>query len=203
MVRVSPAILQFGSIPYPGSATQTLTVTNITSGTLTIYPSSNGRSAIITRSTCGPGIASGKSCTVQVEFKPVQLGPDTNTLTLDTGVDTNVYTRVPVRGTATGVGSVSTVLDFGTIRGRGNTSTLPLTITNYGVPGSVTVATDTGATTFKVTSNGCTAGITAGNSCNVEVEYAPVQQGSQTAYLKLIPAPGPSKSSSWRGELVP
>jgi len=188
VAQVSPTILQFGSIAYPGSATQPLTITNTGTGTLTIDPSSNGRGAIITGNACGSGVAAGKSCTLQVEFDPVQLGLNTNTLTIQTNGATNP--AVPVRGTATGVGSVSTVLDFGTIIGRGLTKTLPLTITNFGVPGTVTIATSTGATTFHVTSNGCTSGITAGNSCTIEVEYAPVQTGSQTAYLKLTPSTG-------------
>jgi len=201
MANVSPAVLQFGSIPYPGSATLPLTVTNSGDGTLTVNPSSNGRGAIITGNTCGAGIGGGKSCTLQVEFKPVQLGFNINTLTLQTNGPVNP--QVSVRGTATGVGSVNTVLDFGTITGRGNTKTEALTVTNFGVSGNVAVAASTGATTFHVISNGCTSGVTSGNSCLIEVEYAPVQPGSQTSYLKLTPSTGPSQEIELEGTLVP
>jgi sugar lactone lactonase YvrE len=202
MANVSPAVLQFGSVPYPGgSATLPLTVTNTGTGKLTIDPSSNGRGAVITGSTCGAGLSAGKSCTLQVEFKPVQLGLNTNTLTIQTnGVG---GPQVPVRGIASGVGSVSTTLAFGTVKGRGNSIALPLTVTNFGVLGNVTVATETGATTFKILSNGCTAGITAANSCTIEVEYAPVQQGTQTGYLKLIPSTGPEQIIVMVGALAP
>jgi hypothetical protein len=200
-VQVSPSILEFGSIPYPGSATLPLTITNTGGSVLTVNPSSNGRGAVITGNTCGAGIGSGKSCTLQVELKPVQLGLNTNTLTIATNAATSP--NVPVRGTATGVGSVNTVLDFGTIKGRGNTETLPLNITNYGVPGTVTVASSTGATQYKATFNGCATGITAGNSCIIEVEFAPIRTGTDITYLKLIPSTGPYEMIKLTGELVP
>jgi len=199
--QVSPSILQFGAVPYPGSATQPLTLTNTGTGTLTIDPSSNGRGAIITGNTCGAGIGAGKSCTLQVEFKPVQLGPNGNAITIQTNGLSSP--KVPVRGTATGVGSLSTALDFGTVKGRGNTDSLPLYITNYGVPGTVSVATSTGATTFHVTFNYCTAGIAAGSSCQIGVEFAPVSTGPATAYLKLIPSTGPEQTIVMTGTLVP
>jgi len=77
-------------------------------------------------------------------------------------------------------------------------------VTNFGVPGSVTVATETGATTFTVIDNSCTAGgLIEGTSCDITVRYAPVQQGTQTAYLKLIPSVGPEQIIVMTGTLVP
>jgi hypothetical protein len=201
MLKLSPTTLQFGLIVYGASATKPLTVTNDGSSTVTIDPSSNGRGTTITGNTCGAGLAAGKSCTLQVNFKPVHLGPDANTLTIGTNIGASP--TVFVSGTATGVGSIDTVLDFGTIKGRGNTATLPLTVTNYGVPGAVTVATSTGATTFHVISNGCTAGITSGSSCTIEVEFAPIQTITQTSYLELIPSTGPPQWIEMEGALVP
>jgi len=200
-VQVSPAILQFGSVPYPGgSATLPLTITNIGTGTLTIDPSSNGRGAVITGNTCGAGVGAGKSCTLQVEFDPVHLGPNTNTLTIATNAATSP--KIPVRGTATGVGSLTTFLDLA-VTGRGSTEYTDVVVTNYGVPGKVTVATETGATAFSVYSNPCTAGITAGNSCTIGVKFAPVQQGTETGYLKLIPSVGPEQIIVVQGTLTP
>jgi hypothetical protein len=201
-VGVTPAILNFGSIPYPGTATQPLTITNGGAGTLTVAASSNGRGAVITGNTCGSGVAAGKTCTLQVQFKPVQLGPNSNTLTIATNAAANRL--VPVRGTATGVGTLTTVLPFGTLTGRGSVSTLGFSVTNYGVPGTVTVGTETGATTFAVVANTCLDGVTAGNSCSIEVRYTPVQANvPQTAYLKLIPSTGPTQVITMTGELVP
>ena len=201
-VGVSPTVLDFGSIPYPDTATQTLTVTNGGKTALTIDPSSNGRGAVIAGNTCGASLAAGKSCTLQVEFKPVQFGLNTNTITIKTNGPASP--QVPVRGTATGVGSETTSIDFGTVNGRGGSSSDDLTVTNFGVPGSVTVATETGATTFTVIDNSCTAGgLIEGTSCDITVRYAPVQQGTQTAYLKLIPSVGPEQIIVMTGTLVP
>jgi hypothetical protein len=200
-VRVSPSTLDFGSIPYPGTATRPITITNIGGTTLTVKPSSDGPSAVITGNTCEAGVAAGKSCTLQVEFKPASLGLHPDTIKIAT--NTSVNPQVPVSGTATGVGTATTTLNFPTVNGRGNTSRGYFTVINYGVPGNVTVATETGAVAFKVTSNGCKAGITANNGCNIILEYAPVQQGTQTAYLKLIPSVGPPQYIKMTGTLVP
>jgi len=201
LAKVSTAYLQFPSVPYGGASTQTLTVTNVGAGTLTVNPSSNGRGTVITGSTCGAGVAAGKSCTLQVELTPVRLGLNTNTITLQTNGLVNPTVRV--LGTATGVGSVNTVLQFGTLLGRGNTALLLLRVFNYGVPGLVSVATSTGATTFKVLSNDCTSGITDSQGCIIRVEYAPVQAGSQTGYLKLIPSTGSEQTIVMEGTSVP
>jgi hypothetical protein len=196
VAKVSAAILNFGSIAYPGSATQTLTITNTGTGTLAIVPSSNGRGAVVTGNTCGAGIGAGKSCALQVEFAPVHLGLNTNTLTIGTNTATNP--TVAVRGTATGAGSLTTLVQFGTIFGKG-TKTEPITVTNYGVPGAVTVAIESGTTPFSVVSNGCTTGITSGKSCTIEVEYAPTTGGTVIGYLGLVPSTGPKQIIGLQG----
>jgi len=191
VIQISPSSLDFGSIPYPATATQSVTISNTGSGTLTVDPSSNGRGAVITGNTCASGVAGGKSCTLQVEFKPVELGYNHNTVTIATNAA--LSPKVPVTGTATGVGSLVTQLLFDDVDSRNPFEILPLTVTNYGVSGTVTVATETGAKNFSVFSNGCTSGITAGNSCTIQVEYSPAEYGTQTAYLKLIPSTGPEQ----------
>jgi sugar lactone lactonase YvrE len=199
--QVSPAILQFGSVPYFSSATLPLTITNTGTGTLTIDPSSNGPSTFITGSTCGAGIGAGKSCTLQVEFKPAKLGPGTNTLTIVTNGLTNP--TVPVQGTAIGIDATTGSLDFGTVKGRGNATSLSLTVMNYGLPGNASVATETGATSFQVIGNFCVGGVSSSGFCNILVEYDPTEQGTQTRYLKLIPSVGLVQNIKMTGTLVP
>ncbi len=200
-VLVSPAILDFGYIPYTNNATQPLTITNTGTATLTVNPSSDGPSAVIVGSTCGAGLAAGKSCTLQVEFKPASLGLHTDTITIAT--NTSVSPKVPTRGTATGVGSKSKVLSFGYVDGSGSTANGYIYVDNVGVPGNVTVATETGATTFRVTGNYCATGITAGSACTIVVEFAPILFGPETAYLKLIPSTGPTQEIKMTGTLLP
>jgi len=201
VAQVTPTTLQFGNIPYTRSATQPLTITNIGKGTLTVNPSSNGRGTIITGNTCGAGLGAGKSCTLQVDFTALQIGVNANTLTIGTNGPSNP--TVSVLGTGIGVGSEYSSVDFGTVVGRGNVSYGEIVLVNYGVPGTVTVATETGATTFHVTDNTCTAGVTADNNCSVFVTFAPVSTGPETAYLKLIPSTGPTQIIALTGTLVP
>jgi hypothetical protein len=200
-VLVSPPILEFGSILYTDTPAKALTITNAGTTTLTIDPSSNGRGAVITGNTCGAGIGAGKSCTLEVEFKPIELGFNHNTITVLTNGPRNP--TISVRGTATGVAATATAIDFGTIKGRGKTESQYLFVENVGVPGNVTVTTETGATTFHVTGNTCSTGVTAGNYCYLTVEFAPVQTGPETAYLKLIPSTGPTQVVVMTGDLIP
>jgi hypothetical protein len=194
--KLSATALNFGSIPYRTTSTQTLTVTNTGTGILTVRPASDGPGFAITGNTCGTGIGAGKSCTVQVEFTPAHLGPNASTVTIWTNTATSP--TVPVTGTATGVGSLTTLLQFGNVYGTGHTATQSVMVTNYGVPGAITVDTETSAP-FRVTSNGCTAGISSGNSCTVKVEYAPTTAGTVIGYLFLVPSTGPKSYISLEG----
>jgi hypothetical protein len=198
--QVSATSLQFGSLPYPGSATQPLTITNIGTGTLTIAPSSDGPSTLITGNTCGAGIGAGKSCALQVEFKPARLGSNHDTITIATNGLSSP--KVHVSGTATGVGSSISAIDFGTLKGRGKSKTHSIIVMNWGVPGQVTVATETGAVSFQVAGSGCTEGVNPNEYCYIELKYKPTEAGTQTGYIKLIPSTGPVQIIKLTGTLV-
>jgi sugar lactone lactonase YvrE len=202
-VQISPTTINFGSVPYPGGATtQNVTITNIGGRTLTgINATSNGSSVRIYNSTCGNGVISGTSCTLTLLFAPLYSnGTHTNTITVTTANGGNG--TVKTTGYAGAVVPSTTSLNFGSVS-RGGTATLPITFTNEGISGAVTVAYATGSTSFKVTSNGCAAGITPGNSCTVEIEFAPVSQGAKTATIRFTPSSGPTYDISLTGTLNP
>ena len=123
--------LQFGNIAFAGSETQSMMIHNIGGGALTISPSINGPSYIISGSTCTGGVTAGNSCTLQVQFSPVTIGSHVDILTLQTNGLTNPI--VTLHGKAYGVGvKTEGPLEFGTIA-FGSTKVLPLTITNVGM----------------------------------------------------------------------
>ncbi len=97
--------------------------------------------------------------------------------------------------TATGVYvSSSTPLQFADIS-TGATAVLPLTITNFGLPGTVTVGTSINSASYTVlntTQNTCLAGITAGQSCILPVEFNPSSAGDYSGLLTLTPSAGPA-----------
>ncbi len=212
--QVSANYLPFGTVPFGTTKTLPLTVTNIGGGTLTVAPEISGYSPpapstfsfTIAGSTCGAGIASGKSCTLQVEFSPATIAPRADLLSLQTNGAAN-----PTVGLA---GNVSGLSVFGGVNGAslkfgsvssGSTKVLPLTITNVGLQGTVTVgiAIQAGpnATSpymiLNTAQNTCLAGIASGQSCTLPVEFAPTSSGTHDDLLTLIPSVGGGVTTVW------
>jgi hypothetical protein len=171
-------------------------VTNIGGGTLTVSTSINGPSYKIISSTCGTGVTTGNNCTLMVEFSPVTIGGHGDILTLQTNGSANP--TVALHGIASGVGSeLETPLQFGTIS-FGSTKMLMLTINNVGVAGTITIGTKINGPSYKIlttSQNTCLAGITAGHSCTLPVEFAPVAAGNHDDVLTLTSTGGAAPST--------
>jgi sugar lactone lactonase YvrE len=104
--------------------------------------------------------------------------------------------QVSVQLSADGVGAENGVLQFGTIP-FSTTELLPLTITNVGVAGTVTLGTVINGPSYKILTTGqntCQAGIPAGQSCTLPVEFDPVGVGQHNDYLTLTPSGGAAAS---------
>ncbi len=98
----------------------------------------------------------------------------------------NLYTPT-IPFTATGVYPVTSALQFGSIP-FGTTKVLPLTVTNFGLPGTATVGTSISGPSYKVLTtaqNTCQEGIAAGQSCILPVEFDPVDIGTHDDALTL------------------
>jgi len=200
--QLSSTFLQFGAVDFGEIETLPVTVANLGGGTLTVAPSITSQSYTVANSTCAAGVTPGNSCVVTVEFSPTSIATHDDTLTLNTnGGDLNVG----LAGSAIGL-SASASLDFGTVS-SGSTEVLPLTVTNIGVPGTVTVgtaitvrATSRASTTYTVlttTQNTCLAGITVGQSCTLPIQFAPTSSGIHDDLLTLIPTPGGGSTAVW------
>jgi len=200
-IQISPTTINFGSVNYPGgSAAKTITVTNISAGTLGgITATSDGSGVTIAGSTCGNGLTAGNSCIIQLQFKPLySSGTQTNTITVTISGSYGIV--VGTTGYAAAVVPDTTALDFGTVT-PGKTRTLPITFTNEGFTGAVTVAYATGSTSFKVTSNGCATGITPGNTCTIEIEFAPHAAGTKDDQIRFTTSSGSKYDVSLEGTL--
>jgi sugar lactone lactonase YvrE len=180
----------FGTIAYGGSSALSLMVTNIGDGMLSVSPAVNGPSYIIAGSTCDAGLDLGKTCALQVQFSPVVIGPHNDILTLQTNVSAPT---VGLKGVATGIGTeMEGPLEFGDIA-FGTTKTIVLTITNSGVPGTVMVGTKINGPSYKVLAtpeNTCLAGITAGKSCTLPIEFNPLSVGVHDDRLTISSSAG-------------
>jgi hypothetical protein len=203
--------LEFGTIPFGTTKVLSLNLTNIgvTANVVSVSQNINGPSyrVLTTGNTCQGYILEGHSCTLPVEFSPASVGVHNDLLTITPSCCGVAPSTLHLLGTAsaTGVGpAMNTPLLFGKIP-LGTTEVLSLTITNYGVPGTVTVeaASNGPSYQFLTTGNTCLAGITTGQSCVLPIEFAPIAVGLHDDILTLTPSGGTAPSTvSLTGEAI-
>ncbi|HKG49725.1 MAG TPA: choice-of-anchor D domain-containing protein, partial [Actinomycetales bacterium] len=174
------------------SAAQTVTLTNLSAGAVTISGvSSDSADFAQTSTTCGTALAKDASCTVDVTFTPTAAGVRKGTLTVDDSALTPALT-IPVIGT----GLVATTAPNASVDTSGlvfdgqrigtTSAAQTVTLQNSGDANlklsSATVTGDNAADFVKGPSN-CPAIIVPGASCTTDVKFKPVGAGLRSAAL--------------------
>ncbi len=180
--------------PAPCSETLTFNYSVTTGGTLGTPKVLTGGApnldfTLASGSTCTGALTAGTACVVNVTFAPLTEGVRNGSVEITNGGG-NALTTTLVSGVgepgAAGppVAEVSpSVLNFATIA-YGSSETLPLTVTNTG-GGTLTLRPSFNGASYKLTSSTCASGLTHGNSCTLEVEFAPASAKSHTDLLNL------------------
>jgi hypothetical protein len=129
----------------------------------------------------------GAECNISFDFTPQSAGPLNATLTLsDNALNGNHATQTITLSGAVGVPQAQVsplTLNFGRIAFPGG-QTQGLGITNVG-EGILTVSASIGGPSYTISGSTCTGGVTAGNSCTLEVQFSPVTIGSHVDILTL------------------
>jgi hypothetical protein len=170
------------------SAAQTVTLSNTGTTTLHIGPIATDADFVAT-TTCTT-LLPGTTCTLTVVFTPQSTSTATTRISAveissDSGTPLEFISLIGVSSPPTLFLAQST-LSFGTVLVGANAS-LPLQITNTGTS-AVTFYSLTATGDFTPSSGSCPA---AGNtlapntSCNLEVEFAPLQTGTRTGILSI------------------
>jgi hypothetical protein len=154
---------------------------------------------------CGTSLAAGASCTINVVFAPVQVGPLTAAVTV---TDDGAGDPESITMTGTGVSSgpnvtlSSTSLTFPTELVGVVSAPQPVTLTNYGASAlSISSVSVTGAerNEFGGTTT-CYKSLAAGASCTINVIFSPSQRATQTANVSITDnAPGSPQEVSLKG----
>jgi len=189
-LTISPESLAFGNVNIgPPSPPQKVTLTN--TGTTAIQFTQpialSGQYAgdYLMSTTCGATLATGKSCSVTVEFQPTALGE----LDADIAIYDNLPSSpqdVPLTGFGTQpiVSLSPTSLSFGDQLINTSASN-PVTLTNTGT-GTMTITVikigGTNAQWFSQTNN-CETQLPANDSCQITVTFDPRGLGAFTAAL--------------------
>ena len=153
-------------------------------------------------STCQNALAPGDTCTVAVLFAPVDVGVQNAALVVNhTGLNSPM--SVPLSGIGTADGTAALSVDRSSVAfaqlHTGRTSppqqiavsniggTAPLTLGDLSISGG-------GAGSFSVGAGDCPAQIAVGESCHIDVRFAPVAAGDLTAVLTVNGLPPSSPS---------
>ena len=179
-VELSPALLNFGSVALGSQAAQPTTLTNVGKKALTIT-SIGANTDYTTSNNCGASVAAGGTCTINVTFMPSSSGPRPGALSVISG-DPASPERVDLVGQGLGVVLTPTHLAFGSQTVGTTSAPQTVTITNRNTAtillGPVTATDD-----FIVSANSCSATLGAGQSCTVQVKFAPDETGSTPGTL--------------------
>jgi hypothetical protein len=204
-VSVSTTALLFGNqLVGTASAPQTVTLANV--GTTTLTGISFAWSGNFSDSTtCGTSLAPGRSCRINVRFRPTSTCVLTGTLTITdsdpTGpqivalTGTGISPAVSVTPTALSFSSTLNVTTAAQTVTVSNSGTAPVTINSIGGLGSQFAQTNT--------CGAFPAVLAVGGNCTIGVTFTPTSAGTKNATMSLgFAAPVASQSVTLSGTVM-
>ncbi len=171
------------------SASQTVTLSNTGDVALTLVAARITAGDFSVVNGCGPALAPHTSCGISVSFVPKSVGAQTGTLEIDDVQRAQIVALSGTGSAATGISLTPSTLTFAAT-GVGNaTAPQALTLVNNSA-GSVALGAVTLTGDFGLTSaaGSCTDGVNlpAGQSCVVNVAFAPQAAGARNGMLTVI-----------------
>ena len=189
-LSLSPANVTFGNIGVGGSYKRTVFVTNNGAGAVTISgfaASGDYTAAGGAVSPCGGGLPSGDQCSIDVTFKPTQMGAITGSLSVSDNATVKLQT-VNLSGTGIAQLLVSPAsLTFASQQQGVSSAPQTVRVTNQQKEalsiGSITTSGD------YLTSNTCSSSLGAGASCTINVVFRPIARtGTVSGALTITSA---------------
>jgi hypothetical protein len=188
-ISASPSPVNFGSIFAGTTTTQTLTVTNIGTGSLSISSVTGLSSPFsITSNSClGPILAANQSCQMSVKFAPAGTGPFTDDITIGSNDPVTPSLLVTLKGiglAAPNITASPNPLTFPNVPVN-TTQSHDITVNNTGLaPLTITGVTNPGGD-FTMPANSCMGSIAAAGSCTITINFKPASIGSQTSSVTI------------------
>ena len=189
----SPSSLAFSSQVFDTSSSP-LAVTLDNTGSLPLTPTSISMSSSFseTDNCVNAAVAAGASCTIQVTFTPQATGPLSGEMIIYANFSGGQLT-VDLTGTGSPAGAVSLTpasVAFGQVETGTTSAPLQVSVTNSSaaaVPVSSVIITPP----FVVSSNSCgNTTLAAASVCQLEVEFAPAQDGPASGLLSFTDGAG-------------
>lgn len=188
-VRFVEASLDFGQVPVGGIGRRMVQLRNVGASLLTDldFSSSDPAFRVSSETEC-PWLQAGQVCVVDLEFTPDVQGPASATITLTTAQD--AIAQIPVSGTGSGNGQPAALvfepasLDFGNVA-TGTTAMRTVTLRNTG-SGFAPISNFMVLPWFYADGMACMPMLGPGESCTVEVRFAPIGPGPQNETLMVM-----------------
>jgi hypothetical protein len=169
------------------SASQTVTVTNVSSHSVTFKSITSNSGDFLETNTCPATLGAGLNCTITVAFTPTAAGNRTGAVTLKDNDPGSPTQKIALGGTGAtnAMTLIPSSLSFpgqlpGTTTSQSitlyNDGTAPVNIMNIGISPAGTTFTQT---------NNCQSTLNPNTSCVVEVSFTPPDSGTFNATLSI------------------
>jgi subtilase family serine protease len=189
-VRLSHTSLAFAATEVGAAATQTVTLANSGTSTLTlggITISGTNPNSFHETNNCGGSVSAGKSCYITVTFKPTKTGSLSADVSISDGLSGSPQ-KIPLTGTGSGpvVTLSESTLKFPATTLHEAAPKQSFTLTNkgnakLGKKGAALVSiTGTNPLSFSETNN-CGTGLAPGAKCTISVTFKPGKAGALSA----------------------
>jgi hypothetical protein len=184
-LTVTPTSLSFSNQAIDQtSAAKTVTVANVSTGSVTINSITASANFAISSKTCGTTLAKGAKCEVSVTFTPAALGKLTGTLSV---TDNGSSSPLTVALSGTGIVQAALTPPSATYAEQAVGTTSPaktFTLTNNQTVALTGIAISTTGD-FAVSATTCTTSLAAKGKCTINVTFTPTQTGTRTGQLSV------------------
>jgi hypothetical protein len=183
-----PGSLDFGNqLLGSASSAMTETLTNTATSPVVITGITTGSNAEFNQTTtCGPTVAAGASCAINVTFTPGQAGPRSAAVTINDDTAGSPHS-VSLNGLGLTVGPNVTLsavsVPFGTQLVGTKSPALSVNLTNYGAV-ALNIANIAASSSFAETDN-CVGSLPSLGTCTISVTFTPGGLGDVTGTLSI------------------
>ena len=186
-LAASPSSLDFGNIQVGGGGTQSQTLTNSGSSTVTIFQAAiTGEGFGLSGLSLPVSLGQGESVTFSVTFTP-KVGGDTSGAIDVVSNAVNPNLAVALSGTGVSAGQLTSsagALDFGNVA-VGTSKAITATLSAGGSSVTITSATSTSAE-FQLAGLSLPTTLAAGQSVPVSLTFTPQSSGAASGSISLI-----------------
>ncbi|MBN8617061.1 MAG: choice-of-anchor D domain-containing protein [Deltaproteobacteria bacterium] len=208
-LTITPALAEFGDIVVGQSSTATeFEIENVGTGTSSALSATFGGSgagdyAFASNDCAGQRLEPGDTCTISVTFRPGDTGGSSATLTVAGGDASAVATLSGNGAEDAGLSISPSPHNFGDVIVSDMSAPQTFTVTNTGDATSGTITISVGgldSTQFTLGADTCSdTTIDAGETCTVEVVYAPTSSGTHMGTVQASASPGSTATAALQG----